>query len=115
MIRRPSKRFLLRELILDATVAPQAIRFPTDLSLLNEAREFSERIIDKLYPKTDLSKKPRTYRQKARKAYLAIAKRRRPGGRVLRRGVKQQLQYLGRNLRHIKQLLDQLPAGLSIP
>ncbi len=28
------------KLILDATVAPQAIRYPTDLNLLNEAREF---------------------------------------------------------------------------
>lgn len=35
-------------MILDATVAPQAIRYPTDPSLLNEAREFSEQIIDKL-------------------------------------------------------------------
>ena len=63
------------KLILHATVAPQAIRFPTDLSLLNEAREFSERIIDELYAKTTLKKKPRTYRQKARKAYLGIVKK----------------------------------------
>jgi hypothetical protein len=34
-------------LIVDATVVEQAIRYPTDLSLLNEAREFSELIIDK--------------------------------------------------------------------
>ena len=33
-------------MIVDATVAPQAIRYPTDLSLLNEAREFSEQIIE---------------------------------------------------------------------
>ncbi|MEE9357793.1 hypothetical protein [Candidatus Vondammii sp. HM_W22] len=30
------------KLILDATIAPQAIRYPADLGLLNEAREFSE-------------------------------------------------------------------------
>ena len=34
------------KLILDATVAEQAIRYPTDLSLLNEARELTEKIID---------------------------------------------------------------------
>ena len=34
------------KLIVGATVAPQAIRYPTDLSLLNEAREFTEQIID---------------------------------------------------------------------
>ena len=82
------------KLILDATVAPQAIRYPTDLSLLNEAREFSEQIIDELYPKTDGKKKPRTYREKARKAFLAIVKQRRPSGKVRRRGIKQQLQCL---------------------
>ncbi len=76
------------KLILDATVAPQAIRYPTDLNLLNEARVFSEQIIDTLYPHTDGQKKPRTYRQKARKAYLAIVKRRRPGAKLRRRGIK---------------------------
>jgi IS5 family transposase len=60
--------------ILDATVAAQAIRFPTGLSLLNEAREFSEKIFDLLYAKTALKQKPRTHRRKARKAYLGIVK-----------------------------------------
>jgi len=103
------------KLILDATVAPQAIRYPTDLSLLNEAREFSERIIDGLYPKTDWKKKPRTYREKARKAYLAICKQRRPSGKVRRRGIKQQLQYLRRNLGHIECLLEYWPEGSPLP
>ena len=80
------------QLILDATVVEQAIRFPTDLSLLNEAREFSEKIIDTLCANLKRDKKPRTYREKARQAYLAIAKQKRPGGKVLRRGIKQQLQ-----------------------
>ncbi len=103
------------KLILDATVADQAIRYPTDLSLLNEAREFSERIIDILYPRTPLTKKPRTYRQQARKAYLSIVKQRRPGNKKLRRGIKQQLQYLRRNLGHIETLLAYWPQGTRLP
>ena len=103
------------KLILDATVAEQAIRYPTDLSLLNEAREFSERIIDHLYPRTGLKRKPRTYRQKARQAYLAVVKKRRPGGKLLRRAIKQQLQYLRRNLGHIERLMDNWPVGTPIP
>ena len=103
------------KLILDATVAPQAIRYPTDLSLLNEARVFSEKIIDILYPHTDWQKKPRTYREKARKAYLAIVKRRRPGAKIRRRGIKQQLQYLRRNLGHIERLLEYWPLGVELP
>lgn len=101
-------------LILDATVAEQAIRFPTDLGLLNESREISERLIDALYPHTDLPGKPRTYRQQARRAYLAVVKQRRPGGKLLRRGIKHQLQYLRRNLGAIETLLDRLP-GRAIP
>ena len=102
------------KLILDATVAPQAIRYPTDLSLLNEAREFSEQIIDKLYPWTDQKKKPRTYRVKARKAYLAIAKQKRPSAKSRRKGLKQQLQYLRRNLGHIKKLMAHWPEGTPV-
>lgn len=102
------------KLILDATVVEQAIRYPTDLSLLNESREISEKIIDVLYPQTQWDKKPRTYRQQARKAYLAIVKRRRPGARIVRKGNKQQLQYVRRNLKHIDRLLDAI-AGDAIP
>ena len=103
------------KLILDATVAPQAIRYPTDLSLLNEARAFTEQIIDKLYPNTPLTKKPRTYRQKARQGYLQIAKQKRPSAKLRRRGIKQQLQYLRRNLGHIEHLLSYFPEGRRLP
>jgi len=36
-------------LLIDATVAPSDIKYPTDLDLLNQAREESERLIDALY------------------------------------------------------------------
>lgn len=94
------------KLILDATVAEQAIRYPTDLGLLNEAREVSERLIDRLYPLSGLQKKPRTYRKKARQAFLAVIKKRKPRQNVRHRAIKQQLQYLRRNLGHIDALLD---------
>ncbi len=103
------------KLILDATVVEQAIRYPTDLSLLNEAREFSEQIIDILFIHSSQEKKPRTYREKARQAFLAIVKQRRPGGKKRRRGIKQQLQYLRRNLGHIEQLLTYWPEGTELP
>ncbi len=61
-------------MILDATVAEQAIRFPTDLSLLNESREISELIIDILRCLSGAKAKPRTYRKTARKDYLSIVK-----------------------------------------
>ena len=103
------------KLVLDATVAAQAIRYPTDLSLLNEAREHTEQIIDKLYAHSGLKRKPRTYRQRARREYLSVVKLKRPSATVRRRGIKQQLQYLRRNLGHIEKLLALWPEGTPLP
>ena len=75
---------------------------------------FEQSIIDVLYPQTEMNKKPRSYRQKARKAYLAIVKCRRPGKKKYHQGNKQQLQYLRRNLNSIENLLYSLP-GRAIP
>lgn len=94
------------KLLLDATCAPADIRYPTDLSLLNEAREKTEKTIDTLYnQELRLTKKPRTYRKRARKDYLKIAKQRKPQGKVTRKAIGKQLGYLRRNLSTIDFLL----------
>jgi len=105
------------KLILDATVAEQAIRYPTDLGLLNEARELSEHIIDELHTKSNRpqKKKPRTYREIARKAYLSLVKLRRPCNRKRRAGIRRQLQFLQRNLKHIEEMLTEYPFGTPLP
>ncbi|MDY6935701.1 MAG: transposase [Spirochaetota bacterium] len=74
------------KLILDATCAPSDIRYPTDLSLLNEAREKLELIIDVLHnPLKVKEKKPRTYRGKARVDYLKLAKKRKKTHKEIRK------------------------------
>lgn len=100
-----------------ATVAEQAIRYPTDLGLLNEAHELSERIIDELHAKSNRAqkKKPRTYREIARKAYLSLVKLRWPCNKKCRAGIRQQLQFLQRNLKHIEEMLTEYPRGMPIP
>jgi hypothetical protein len=101
---QPSNR---GQLIADATCTPADIAFPTDVSLLNEAREKSEAIIDAMHePFIGIRKKPRTYRQKARKAYLAVAKQKKPGKKKIRKGIGQQLRYLKRNLGHIDRMAE---------
>jgi len=93
------------KLIIDATCAPADIRYPTDISLLNEAREKTEQIIDRLYsPQKGLIKKPRTYRIKARKQYLSVAKSRKARKKLIRKAIGQQLRFVRRNLGHIEQL-----------
>lgn len=98
------------QLILDATCAPADIRYPTDLGLLNDAREKTEQIIDKLYAHAPQGqKKPRTYRQRARKDFLSVTKLRRKPVKTLRRGLRKQLAYLGRNLKSIAALSAVVP------
>jgi len=98
--------------MLDASCAPADIRYPTDLSLLNQAREQTEAIIDDLYKQVDLEQKPRTYRQQARKRYLQVAKQRRASHKVMHKAIRTQLGYVRRNLTHIDALIA-LGASLS--
>ena len=94
------------QLIVDATVAPQNITYPTDLKVLNAARIKSEELIDKLHKKQGSKiKKVRTYRQKARQQFLAVAKKKRKSKTAVRRGIGQQLGFLHRNIKHIDRLL----------
>lgn len=93
------------KLVMDATCVPADIRYPTDLSLLNEAREKTEMLVDILYePLRGKIGKPRTYRRIARSDYLATAKTRRPRKKQLRKALRKQLGYLCRNLKSIKRL-----------
>lgn len=101
------------QLIVDASCTPADIRYPTDLSLLNEAREHTEHIIDLLHAQVreQVAQKPRTYRRKARHQYLHIAKQRQVKSKARRKAVGQQLRYLRRNLAHIDTLVA---AGASL-
>ena len=94
------------KLIADATCCPAYIRYPTDVSLLNEARENAERIIDYLCAVTG-NDKPRTYRENARRDFLRFIKNKKPRQNKVRRAIKSQLQYIKRDLGHIEVLLAQ--------
>jgi len=104
------------KLILDATCAPADISYPTDFSLLNQARVHTEKIIDVLYKplKGESLKKPRTFRRIARKDYLAVAKQRRPSRKTRRKAIKKQLQYLRRNLSHISYHFSKIMQSVAI-
>ena len=101
-------------LILDATCTPADIHYPTDLGLLNEAREKLDEIIDKLHRTAgSRQKRPRTYRQKARRDYLNISKQRNPRRNIIRKAIKKQLQYVKRNLKVIDAMLQQRDPDLG--
>lgn len=94
-------------LIIDATCAPADITFPTDLKLLNHAREITERVIDALHaPHAGTQPKPRTYRERARRHFLAAAKSKKLKQSDRRVAAGKQLRFLRRNLRTIDQSLS---------
>lgn len=97
-------------LIVDATCAPSNIRFAQDVSLLDEARENAEQIIDTLQEQST-EKKPRTYRNKARKDSLKYMRSRKHTEKKTREAIHKQLQYLRRDLSIIDAMLQ---SGLKI-
>lgn len=94
------------KLLIDASVCPQAITYPTDLKLIDASRMKSEKLLDKLYSKAkSFGDKPRTYRRVARKDYLSTAMKKNKSNKELRSAIASQLRYLKRNLESIEKLI----------
>lgn len=98
-------------LLMDATACPQDIAYPTDLNLLNDAREKSEELIDKLHRLNWYEEKPRTYRKNARREYLRVAQKKNKTKAEIRKSLRKQLGYLNRNIGYIHDVLE----GKEIP
>jgi len=97
------------KMILDATVAPADIRYPTDISLLDECREGTEKIIDDVWSKTGRKGHKTAYnRKKARKGYLRIAKQRKPRRKQLRQAVREQLECVEKNVDTLEDILSKI-------
>ena len=94
------------KMIVDATACPQDISYPTDLNLLNDARKKSEELIDFLFDPSRHDKKPRTYRQEARRLFLKTAQKKTKTRKEIRKAIKKQLNYLNRNIGNLHKLLD---------
>jgi IS5 family transposase len=94
-------------LLTDATCTPADIRYPTDLSLLNAARDVTEKLIDAIHPPVSdgFGAKLRTHRRKARQQFPAVAMKKRPRINKIRKAIKQQLAHLERNLTSIDALI----------
>ena len=88
-------------LIIDATCAPVNIRYPQDISLLNEAREKLEYIIFRMCRSYRLTL-PRRYCRNARKDYLTFVKNRRHTEEKVREAVKKQLSYVRRDIGYLE-------------
>jgi hypothetical protein len=94
-------------LTIDASCTPADITYPTDLMLMNEARESTERIIGDLCDRqSDFRKnKPRYNRGRARAVFLNVAKQKKPRRRIIKAALRRQLDYLQRNLDTVDALI----------
>jgi hypothetical protein len=93
-------------MIIDATACPQDIAYPTDLDLLNDAREKTEELMDIAFKVSTLPEKPRNYREVARKAYLKTAQKRLKTKNEIRAAIRKQLGFVRRNIASIDKVLN---------
>lgn len=91
-------------MLLDATVFPEHLRYPTDTGLLNESRQWVVKQIKSLG--SSLGLKVRTYCRKAQKEYLAFSKKKNKSRKLIQRTRKSLLQYLRRNVKQMQSLLE---------
>jgi hypothetical protein len=89
-----------RGMLVDATVFPEEIKYPTDVGLLNDVRRWLVKTIRKL------GGKMRTRRRKAEQEYLKFAKNKRKTKKVIAKAKKAMLQYVRRNLGQLGQVLE---------
>lgn len=106
------RRRINAKMLMDATCAPVNIRYPQDISLLNEAREKLEVLI-LWFHKTYGVGLPRRDCRAARKAYLNYAKARKHSSKQVRKAIKKQLSYVRRNIGYINSFMSDGYAPLS--
>jgi hypothetical protein len=90
-------------MLVDGAVIPENIKYPNDVGLLNDVRQW---LVGKIRGiGQDVGKKYRTYCRKARQVYLNFAKSKRKTKRQIRRAQRQMLQFVRRNLRQMEEAL----------
>jgi len=93
-------------MLVDATVFPEKIKYPNDVGLLNDVREWLDRHIKRLGK--IVGKKYRTYPRRSRKEYLNFSKKKTKSKKTINKAKKQMLQYVRRNIKHLKDAIEQL-------
>jgi len=100
-------------LTLDATVAPSDIAYPQDMRLLDEARRYLEEAIDDICAETG-AKKPRMYREVARREFLSWSKSKMRGVKKTRKAIRKQLAYVRRDLGYYHGLVGRYAPDVAI-
>ena len=117
--KNTSKKKLKREkkqkknrgkLIMDATVAPADIKYPTDIDLLNKSREHLEAAVDILWAEVPHKGHKLPYSPKAaRKSYLSLAKSKKWTEAKCRAAIGDQLRYIEQATKRLEELKALVP------
>lgn len=100
-------------MMIDATVFPENIAFPSDAGLLNKARQWLVGQIKELGDRIDA--RFRTYNRKAKQEYLQFSKRKNRTKKDVKRVVKAMLQYVRRNVKQLEAAVESAAAqGLVV-
>lgn len=95
-----------KRLVVDTTVVPSPIQYPTDVNLLEKSRKQLVKLIDKA--KSLGAKSYRTYKRVARRTFLRYQKLRRVSKNIRRKTQKKLLQFSRRNLEQLKDAIKVL-------
>lgn len=90
--------------LVDATIIPEKIKYPNDVELINDVREWAVKQIKNIGK--SVGTKIRTYCRKARQTFLNFSKKKRKSKKVIRKARKQLLQYTARNIRQIESVIE---------
>lgn len=98
------------KLIMDATVAPADIKYPTDIDLLNKSREHLETAVDILWKEVLHEGHKLPYSPKAaRKSYLSLAKSKKWTEAKCRSAIGDQLRYIEQATKRLEELKALVP------
>ena len=98
------------KLILDATVAPADIKYPTDIDLLNKSREHLEKAVGILWAKVPHKGHKLPYSPKtARKSYLSLAKSKKWTEAKCRAAIADQLRCMELATKRLEKLKAIVP------
>lgn len=97
------------KLLMDATVAPADIKYPTDIDLLNKSREHLETAIEILWKEVPHTGHKLPYSaKKARKSYLKLAKSKKWTKAKCRKAIGEQLRLIDLASRRLETLKKQV-------
>jgi hypothetical protein len=83
-----------RGMLVDATVFPENVKYPSDVGLLNRAREWLVERVNTIGKR--LGHRYRTYKRKARKVYLNFAKKKTRHKKTVEKAKRQMLNFVRR-------------------